>query len=53
LIQDITSDEEISFVISLLSTFVTLSHHFKPALYAGEPVIGETILNTQGVSIST
>jgi hypothetical protein len=53
LIHDITSEEEISSVISFPSTFVTLSQPFKPALYAGDHVIGETILNTQGVSIST
>jgi hypothetical protein len=52
-IHDTTSSKVFSFVISLESTKVTISHHFNQAFSAGVHDIAETILNSQGVSIST
>ncbi|MFC1797730.1 hypothetical protein ACFLY2_00665 [Patescibacteria group bacterium] len=53
LIQVMTSFSEFSSFISLLSTFITKSHHFNQAFSDGEPGIGETILTAPGFSIST
>jgi hypothetical protein len=53
LIHEIISEIEFSFVTSFSQAFIITSQPFNQAFSAGEPIIGEIITNSQGISIST
>ncbi|MBT3727304.1 hypothetical protein HOG21_06720 [bacterium] len=53
LTQEITSLKELFFVISFQSIFNTISHPINHAFSEGDQGNGDTILNSQGVNIST